>query len=150
MADKRTGAARVLVRHQGIPHQALRVGLDAHQRKVAQLTDLARHRVGRHHAMGEHPRPASPGAAPSGCGQRDVALSLERVQRFAAARALAPATGVVQMEPITDAVGDPCEAVDALRSGTVQHVMQSGKICAQATPDLILNLHGAHGSAGAR
>ena len=78
-----------------------------------------------------------------------MVLSLERVQRFAAARALAPATGIVQIERITHTVGDPCEAVDALRSGTVQHLMQSGKICAQATPDLILNLHGAHGSAGA-
>ena len=76
-----------------------------------------------------------------------MALSLERVQRFAAARALAPATGIVQIERITDAVGDPCEAVDALRSGAVQHVVQSAKISAQATPDLILSLHRAHGSA---
>ena len=41
MADKGTGAARMLVCHQGVPHQALRVGLDPHQRKLAQHADLA-------------------------------------------------------------------------------------------------------------
>ena len=58
MADKGTGAARMLVRHQGVPDQALRVGLDPHQRKVAQLTGLARHIVCRRHRLGEHSGPA--------------------------------------------------------------------------------------------
>ena len=32
MADKRTRAARMLVRHHGVPDQALRVGVDPNQR----------------------------------------------------------------------------------------------------------------------
>ena len=55
MADKGTGAARMLVCHQGVPHQALRVGLDAHQRKVPERADLARHIVCRRHGLGATP-----------------------------------------------------------------------------------------------
>ena len=40
----------------------------------------------------------------------------------------------------------PPEASDTLRRGCVEHVVKSGKIAPQAVPDLILNLHGGHGS----
>ena len=38
------------------------------------------------------------------------------------------------------------EASDTMRRGCVEHIVKSGKIAPQAVPDLILNLHGGHGS----
>ena len=146
MADKGTGAARVLVCHQGVPDQALRVGLDAHQRKLAQRADLARHIVCRRHRLGEHPGPAHRACAPPWRRQRDVACGLEVGQRRAAARALAPSAPIAQVERFTDAVGHLPEASDTLRRGCVEQVAKLGKIAPQAVPDLILNLHGGHGS----
>ena len=147
MADKRTGAARMLVCHHGVPHQALRVGLDPHQRKVAQRADLARHIVCRRHGLGEHPGPAHRACAAPWRRQRDIARGLEVGQRLAAARALAPPAPIVQVERFTDTLGHPPEASDTLRRGGVEHVAKSGEIAPQAVPDLILNLHGGHGSA---
>ena len=146
MADKGTCAARMLVRHQGVPDQALRVGLDPHQRKLAQRADLARHIVCRRHGSGEHPGPAHRACAPLWRRQRDVARGLEVGQRLAAARALAPSAPIAQVERFTDAIGYRPEASDTLRRGCVEHVVKSGKIAPQAVPDLILNLHGGHGS----
>ena len=146
MADKGTGAARVLVCHQGVPDQALRVGLDAHQRKLAQRADLARHIVCRRHGLGEHPGPAHRACAPPWRRQRDFARGLEVGQRRAAARALVPSAPIAQVERFTDAVGHLPEAFDTLRRGCVEHIVKSGKIAPQAVPDLILNLHGGHGS----
>ena len=137
----------MLVRHQGVPHQALRVGLDPHQRKLAHLPERARHTVCRRHSMGEHPRLVSPGAVMSGRRQRDVAPCLEHAQRLAAACALPPAAAVAQTECITDAIGELSEAGDALMSRAVEHTANSGKIGPQAAPDLILHLHAAHGNA---
>ena len=146
MADKGTGAARMLVCHQGVPHQALLVGLDPHQRKLAQRADLVRHIVCRRHGLGEHPGPAHCACAAPWRGQRDFAHGLEVGQRLAAARALAPSAPIAQVERFTDAIGHLPEASDTLRRGCVEHVAQLGKIAPQAVSDLILNLHGGHGS----
>ena len=146
MADKGTGAARMLVCHQGVPDQALRVGLDPHQRKVAQHADLARHIVCRRHRLGEHPGPAHRACGAPWRRQRDFACGLEVGQRLAAARALAPPAPIAQIERFTDTIGHLLEASDTLRRGCVEHVAQLGKIAPQAVSDLILNLHGGHGS----
>ena len=147
---ERTRTARMLMRHQGIPDPALRVGLDPHQRKLAHLPHLARHIVCRRHCVREHPRPVAPGAVMSRRRQRDVSLCLQHAQRLAAACALPPTAAVAQMERLTDPVGDLPEAGDTLRCRAVEHTAKSGKIGPQAAPDLILNLHAAHRSAVAR
>ena len=126
MADKGTGAARMLVCHQGVPHQALRVGLDPHQRKLAQRADLARHIVCRRHRLGERPGPAHRACAAPWRGQRDFAHGLEVGQRLAAARALAPPAPIAQVERFTDTIGHPREASDTLRRGCVEHVAKLG------------------------
>ena len=149
MTHERTRTARMLMGHQGIPHPALRVALDPHQLKLAHRPDRARHIVGRHHWVREHPRPVSPGALSSGRRQHDLALCLEHVQRLAAACALPPPAPVAQVERLTDPVGDLPKARQPFTAHAVEHTAKSGKIGPQAAPDLILNLHGAHGSAPA-
>ena len=114
MADKGTGAARVLVCHQGVPDQALLVGLDPHQRKLAQRADLARHIVCRRHGSGEHPGPAHRACAAPWRWQRDFARGFETGQCLAAARALASSAPIAQVERFTDPVGHPPEASDTL------------------------------------
>ena len=96
--------------------------------------------------MGEHPGPAHRACAAPWRRQRDFACGLEVGQRLAAARALAPSAPIAQVERFTDAIGHLPEASDTLRRGCVEHIVKSGKIAPQAVPDLILNLHGGHGS----
>ena len=50
-ADKRPGAARVLVRHQRVPDPALLAGLHQHQGQTPNLVDRARHVHCRRHRM---------------------------------------------------------------------------------------------------
>ena len=60
--------------------------------------------------------------------------------------ALVPSAPIAQVERFTDAVGHLPEASDTLRRGCVEHIVKSGKIAPQAVPNLILSLHGGHGS----
>ena len=149
MAHERTRAARMFMRHESVPDQALRVGLDPHQRQLAHRPDRARHIVGRCHCVREHPRPVSPGAVHSERRQCDVAPCLQHAQRLAAACALPAAAAVAQIQRLTDPVGDLPEARDTLRCRVVEHTANSAKIGPQAAPDLILHLHAAHGSVAA-
>ena len=106
-AHKRTGAARVLVRHQRVPDPALRVGLHKHQRQVPQRADRVRHVHGRRHRVREHPRRAARTAARApGSRQRHVAGRLQVGQRRAAARALPPAASIAEIERFTNV--SPC------------------------------------------
>ena len=127
-ADERTGAARVLVRHQRVPDPALLAGLHQHQGQTPNLVDRARHVHCRRHRMREHPRPAPTAASGLTRRQRDVACRLQVGQRPAAARALPPAPPIAEIERFTDAVGDLPEAADALRHRPVQHVAQAGEV----------------------
>ena len=126
MADKGTRAARVLMVHQGVPNQALRVGVDPHQRQLAQLPDLSGHIVRWRHRVREHPCPAPPGAVASWRGERNMTGAVEHAQRLGAACALQPPAPVAQMECITDVIGDLPQARDPLRCRTVQHIVKSG------------------------
>ena len=54
--DERTGAPRVLVRHQRVPDPALLVGLHPHQRQVPQRADRVGHVHCRRHRVREHTR----------------------------------------------------------------------------------------------
>ena len=105
----------MFMRHEGVPNQALRVGVDPYQRKLAQLPDLSGHIVGRRHRMCEHPWPAPPGAVASHRGQRNVPGALEHAQRLGAACALQPPAPVAQMECLTHVIGElarlvtPCD-----------------------------------------
>ena len=65
MADERARTTRVLVRHQGIPNQALFVAVDPNQRQLTQLTHLARDLPGRRHAVRKPARPSPRTAHPS-------------------------------------------------------------------------------------
>ena len=126
-ADERTGAARVLVRHQRVPDLALRVGLNQRQGQTHNLADRARHVHRRRHRVRKHPRPAPNAASRLTRRQRDVAGRLQVGQRPAAARALPPAPPVAEIERFTDAIGDLTEAADTLRNRLVQHVAQAGE-----------------------
>ena len=80
MANERTRPTRVLVRHQGIPDQALCVAVDPHQRKFAQLAHPAKDIVGRRHAARKQPRPPHRPAPTSRRRQRDMATRLKRAR----------------------------------------------------------------------
>ena len=145
--DKRTGAPRVLVRHQRVPDPALLVGLHPHQRQVPERADqTARHVNCRRHRVREHTRAAHTAARGPTLRQRDVACRPEVGQRRAATRTLPAATPIVEIERFTNAIGDLPEAANALRDRPVQYVAQSGEVAPQAAPDLILNLHAGHSS----
>ena len=127
-AHERTGAARVLVRHQRVPDPALLAGLHQHQCQIRNLADRARHVHCRRHRVREHPRPAPTAASGLTRRQRDVACHLQDGQRPAATRALPPAAPIAEIERFTHAVGDLPEAADALRDRSVQHVAQAGEV----------------------
>ena len=76
--DKRTGAPRVLVRHQRVPDPALLVGLHPHQRQVPERADRARHVNCRRHRVREHTRAAHTAARGPTLRQRDVASAAPR------------------------------------------------------------------------
>ncbi len=113
-ADERTGAPRVLVRHQRVPDPALLVGLHPHQRQVPERADRARHVNGRRHRVREHTRAAHTAARGLTLRQRDVACRPEVGQRRAATRTLPAATPIVEIERFTNAIGDLPEAANAL------------------------------------
>ena len=144
--DKRTGAPRVLVRHQRVPDPALLVGLHPHQRQVPERADRTRYVNCRLHRVREHTRAAHTAARGPTLRQRDVACRPEVGQRRAATRTLPAATPIVEIERFTNAVSDLPETVNALRDRPVQHVAQSGEVAPQAAPDLILHLHAGYGS----
>ena len=127
-ADERTGAARVLVRHQRVPDLALRVGLDQLQGQTHNRADPARHVHGRRHRVRKHPRPAPNAPSRLTRRQRDVAGRLQVGQRPAATRALPPTPPVAEIERLTDPISDLPEAADALRNRPVQHVAQAGEV----------------------
>ena len=112
--DKRTGAPRVLVRHQRVPDPALLVGLHPHQRQVPERADRGRHVHCRRHRVREHTRAAHTAARGPTLRQRDVACHPEVGQRRAATRTLPAATPIVEIERFTNAIGDLPEAANAL------------------------------------
>ena len=127
-ANERTGAARMLVRHQRVPDLALLAGLHQHQGQIPNLGDRARYVHCRRHRMRKHPRPAPTATSGLTRRQRNVACRLQVGQRPAAARALPSAAPIAEIERFTDAVGDLPEAADALRHRPVQHVAQAGEV----------------------
>ena len=127
-AHERTGAARVLVRHQRVPDPTLLVGLHQLQGQTHNLVDRVRHVHCRRHRVREHSRTAPTAASTATRRQRDVTCRLQVGQRPAAARALPPAPPMAEIERFTDAVGDLTETAGALRDRLVQHVAQVGKV----------------------
>ena len=144
--DKRSGAARVLMRHQRVPDSALLVGFHPHQRQVPDLADRGRHVNRRSHRLRKHTRPPRTAAGRPVPRQRNVARRLEVGQRRRAARALPPAACIAEIERLTDAVGNLPEPVNALRHRPVQHLAQAGEVAPQAASNLSLNLHARHRS----
>jgi len=145
-ADKRPGAARVLMRHQRVPDSPLLVGVHPHQRQVPDLADRPGYVNRRSDRLRKHTRPPHTAAGRPTPRQRDVARRLKGGQRRRAARALPPAASIAEIERFTDAVGDLPEGVNALRYRPVQHLAQSGEVAPQAAPNLTLNLHAGHRS----
>ena len=145
-ADKGSGAARVLMRHQRVPDPALVAGLHPHQRQVPNLADRAGHVNRWRHRVREHTRAPHTAASGPPPRQRDVACRFEVGQRRAAARALPPAAAIAKIERFTDPIGNLPEAVNALRYRPLQHLAQSREVAPQAAPNLILNLHAGHRS----
>ena len=149
MADPRPRATRVLVCHQRVPDQALRVALDQHQLQIPEPAHRSRHRARRRHRLRQHPRLAQHPATAPRRWQRNLARCFQLGQRLAATRALQPPAAIAEIERFTDPIDNPPDALDAARGSAVQHLAQAGKIGPQGAPYLILNLHADYGSEAA-
>ena len=139
----------MLVCHQRVPDQALRVALDQHQLQIPEPAHRGRHRARRRHRLRQHPRLAQHPATAPRRWQRNLARCFQLGQRLAATRALQPPAAIAEIERFTDPIGNPPDALDAARGSAVQHLAQAGKIGPQGAPYLILNLHAEYGSEAA-
>ena len=145
----RTRTARMLVCHQRVPDQALRVALDQHQLQVLDRAHRGRHRVRRRHRLRQQPRLAPNTAPAPPRWQRNLAGCLQLGQRLTATGALQNPAAIAEPERFTYAVGNPPDALDATRRSAVQHLAQAAEIGAQGARYLILHLHAGYGSEAA-
>ena len=142
----RTRPARMLVCHQRVPEQALRVAFHPHQFQVLDRAHLRRYRVRRRHWLRQQPRLGAPTAPAPAPWQRNLAGCLQFDQRLTATGALQAAAAIAEPERFAYAVGNPPDALDAARRSAVQHRAQTAEIGAQGARYLTLHLHTGYGS----